>query len=260
MMIRRSSGWFVLFLLACRLAAFSQAGDTIVVGGEDAGRKTHIDTSFAAAPESSGQPDPVEQPVLRRLPDTLVYRWQQDPKYAYANDPEYWKLRSQQPGSFNLWFFRVLNSKAFRYTMLTLLAALLLYAIVRIMMDNNLGPFYRRAARGPAAEGEAGVLPQQEDIDQQLQHYLQLGDKRQATRYLYLKGLQLLSDRNLIRRHADTTNQEYLRQLKGTPAEAAFRFLTGAYEWVWYGDFQLSEASFQRLYAYFMDFFKTLEA
>jgi hypothetical protein len=260
MMIRRCPGWLVLCLLTCRLAAFSQAGDTIVVGGEDAGRKTHIDTSYAAAPESSGQPDAGEPPVLRRLPDTLVYRWQRDPKYAYANDPEYWKPDRPQPDGFSLWFLRVLNSMAFRYTMLTLLAALLLFAIVRIMMDNNLGLFYRRTARGPGSEDGTGALPQEEDIDQQLQHYLQLGDKRQATRYLYLKGLHLLSDRNLIRWHADTTNQEYLRQLKDTPPEAAFRFLTRAYERVWYGDFPLSESSFQRLYAYFMDFYKTLEA
>ena len=70
------------------------------------------------------------------------------------------------------------------------------------------------------------------------------------------QSLHLLSERNLIQWHADTTNQEYLRQLSGAPQEPAFRFLTNAYEMVWYGDFELSESSFRVLHERFLNFFK----
>ena len=273
-MIRRYPGILLLLLLTIHLPSRAQQGrpdeskldttvaDTIVVGEVTAPpeEKTHLDTSLVPAPES-GNTSPADQPaVLRRLPDSTVDRWQHAAKYAYANDPEYWKVRRDPPSPFRVWLGRVLSSEGFRYTILFLLGALLLYAIVRIVMDNNLGAFYRRVKKtkgnGESAEATLGS----EDIDQQLQHYLQAGDRRQATRYLYLKTLRLLSDRDLIRWHADGTNQEYLRQLSGATQEAGFRFLTGAYEKVWYGEFALGEAGFKVLYDRFMDFFKTIGA
>lgn len=270
MMIRRYSG-ILLLLLTTHLSSRAQRGrpdepkqdsviaDTVVVGEEQAEETTHADTSYFSAPETS-RPAAEESPILRHLPDTLVYRLQHEAKYAYANDPDYWKVHRERPGALRRWLNGVLASEGFRYTVLILLGLLLLYAIVRIVMENNLGAFYRRGRRIKGTGGETEGLPEQEDIDQQLRHYLTIGDKRQATRYLYLKALHLLSERNLIRLHADATNQEYLNQVSGSPQGPAFRFLTGAYERVWYGDFVLSESSFHRLHEYFLNFFKTLGA
>jgi hypothetical protein len=274
MMIRRTPGILILLLLTIHLSSRAQqarqdepkmdttVGDTIVVGesSPNSPEKTHLDTTLVSGPEL-GNALPADQPaVLRRLPDSTVRRWQHTPKYAYANDPDYWKVRREKPSSFLIWLGKVLSSEAFRYTILALLGALLLYAIVRIVMDNNLGSFYRRAKRTK----ENGELMEEtlesEDIDRQLEHFLQIGDRRQATRYLYLKALRLLSDRDLIHWHSDTTNQEYLRQLGGNPKEPDFRFLTGAYEKVWYGEFALGEAGFSVLHDRFTNFFKALGA
>ncbi|HEY4337768.1 MAG TPA: DUF4129 domain-containing protein [Puia sp.] len=273
MTLRRHPGILLLFLsITCLPAAAQQnkgeeqkadtvMADTIVVGAESPVEKTHLDTSFAPASELGNTTPSVDQPpLLRRLPDTTVYRWQHDPKYAYANDPDYWKVQRERPGAFWLWLGRLLSSKGFRYTILTLLGALLLYAIVRIAMDNNLGAFYRRGRRIKRSDGTDVTELEQEDIDQQLQHYLSIGDRRQATRYLYLKSLHLLSERSLINWHADTTNHEYLRQLRGVAQEPSFRWLTNAYEMVWYGDFVLSESSFRVLHERFLNFYKTLGA
>lgn len=271
MTLRRHPGIILLFLLITHLSTFAQSGqeekidtvvaDTIVVGEESSTQKTHLDTSYASAPEPGNTATAADQPpVLRRLPDTTIDRWQHDPKYAYANDPDYWKVRREQPGSFWIWLGRVLSSAAFRYTVLTLLGALLLYAIIRIAMDNNLGAFYRRGRRIKGSGDGEETLPEEEDLEKQLQHYLSIGDRRQATRYLYLKSLHLLSERNLIQWHSDTTNQQYLRQLSGAAEEPAFRWLTTAYEMVWYGDFVLSESSFRVLHERFLNFFKTAGA
>ncbi|GGA87980.1 DUF4129 domain-containing protein [Puia dinghuensis] len=239
--------------------------DTIIVGGDapaDVPVVTHIDTSYSASPEAGDSTASADQqpPVLRSLPDSTVHRWQRDPDYAYANDPAYWKIRRQEPSAFSLWLAQLLFSQGFRYTVLLLLGALLLYAIVRISMENNVSLFYRRRSKKGAAGDEFDESELEEDVDERIQHFLNTGDKRQATRYLYRKSLYMLRDRQLIRWHAESTNQEYLRQLKGTPPEAAFRFLTGAYEMVWYGEFVLSEATFRRLYEHFIQFYKTLEA
>jgi hypothetical protein len=272
MMIRRSSILFFFLLFCCLSVAAQQPGrsdepkmdttveDTVVIGSQEPVFHSHVDTSFQGAPESpSGTSSDQQTPVLRHLPDTTVNRWQRDPGFAYANDPDYWKIHAEKPNTFNLWLYELFHTRGFRYTVLFLLGGLLLFAIIRISMENNMSLFYRRQKKG-AGEKDAEGLPPKEDLDERINHYLGIGDKRQATRYLYLKALYLLGDRDLIRWHAETTNQQYLLQLKGTPVEPAFRWLTNAYEMVWYGDFVLGESAFTRLREHFADFFKTLQA
>ena len=275
MTIRRCSGILLLFLLACSLRVAAQQGDkagepkpdttindTIRVGAVETTAGTHVDTSFAAAPESESTTSPTDRsPSLRTLPDSTVRRWQRDPDFAYANDPAYWKTRPPQSNSFAVALGRFLSSRGFRYTVLILLGALLLFAIVRIAMENNVSLFYRRRPGKKDGAGEdMDGLPPAEDLDERIQFFLKAGDRRQVTRYLYLKTLHLLSDRGLIHWHVEATNHDYLRELKGTPTEAPFRFLTRAYEMVWYGEFILSEPSFLRLHEHFTDLYKTLGA
>jgi hypothetical protein len=202
---------------------------------------------------------------LRTLPDTLVTRWKKDPAFAYANDPAYWtkeKQKAKEPPDFWLWLFRLLDNKAFWIAVYIVLGALLLYFVYRIMSDNNVRLFYNRSRKkkkgGPLPEGQPEEM--EEDLAQRLQELIRQKDYRQSTRYLYLIALSLLNEKGLIRWHAETTNQGYLLQLKDTPGEASFRFLTGIYDKVWYGEFPLTETQFGRLHQYFEDFYKTIPA
>jgi len=201
--------------------------------------------------------------ALRTLPDTLVQRWKKDPALAYANDPSYWRKEREKPEDhrFLLAVLQFLTSRGFVYTLYILLGALLIYAIIRIMKENNVRLFYRSGKKkngpsGPESPGEE----MGEDLGRQLQHFIQVRDYRQATRYLYLISLTLLNEKGLIQWHRDATNQEYLLQLKGSSWEASFRNLTGIYDKVWYGEFPLGETQFSRLHQYFEDFFKTVPA
>jgi Domain of unknown function (DUF4129) len=277
LMLRPGTGgaWTVIILLlAFPLLAGAQSGDksnepkldtvvedTITVGGDAPVARTHVDTSYSASPESGNTPASKDaSPSLRHLPDSTVRHWQGDPDFAYANDSAYWKVHPQKPNPVGLWLAHVVSGAAFSYIVLILLAGLLLFAIIRIAMENNGLFSRRRAAKSSAVGDDAGDLPEEEDLNERIQFFLNTGDKRQATRYLYLKTLHLLSDRGLIRWHVQATNQEYLRQLKGGPSEVAFRFLTRAYEMVWYGEFIPSESSFRRLHEHFTDLYKTLGA
>lgn len=201
--------------------------------------------------------------ALRTLPDTLVRQWKKDPALAYANDPAYWQKEREKPEDhrFLLALLRFLGSKGFLYTLYTLLGALLIYVIVRIMNENNVRLFYRSAKNKTGLPGEDSPAEEMgEDPAQRLQHFIQLRDYRQATRYLYLIALTRLNEKGLIQWHRETTNQEYLLQLKGSSWETSFRYLTGIYDKVWYGEFPLGETQFNRLHHYFEDFYKTVPA
>ncbi|MBS1660983.1 MAG: DUF4129 domain-containing protein, partial [Bacteroidetes bacterium] len=135
------------------------------------------------------------------------------------------------------------------------------YAIIRIMMENNVQLFYRSSRK---KKGTIGIDDQPEELEdnleQKLQQYISAQDYRQATRYLYLITLTLLNEKGLIRWHPEATNQDYQRQLSGSAWDRPFRALTGFYEKVWYGEFPLGQTQFERLHFYFQDFFKTVPA
>jgi hypothetical protein len=259
---------FLLFTLLYVAPAAAQVADTVRVGqdtvamgqdtvhaGQDADNGVAGDKD-AGGKEATGRGTrQADQVVLRSIPDSVVGNWQKDPDFAYANDPEYWRREHQDdsPG----WPARVLSSAGFRYFLLFFLGGVLLYAIIRIIAENNLRLFYRSPVKKKTLQNEIAASPLEEDLDGQLIHFLQIRDHRQAVRYLYLKSLRLLNDQGLIRFHQESTNEEYLRQLSATPQAPAFRVLTGVYEKVWYGEFPLGEGQFAKIHGYFEDFFNT---
>ncbi|HEV2479153.1 MAG TPA: DUF4129 domain-containing protein [Puia sp.] len=275
MMVLRRAG--ILFLLSSLLVASrgvaqqsrdtvekldTTVADTVVVGGTVAppGQESTLDTStLVNAGSETGTGD---QPAasLRTVPDSVIDAYKKDRHFAYANDPAYWRHEREEPGKFAEWLWRVLTSAGFRWCVLIALAGLLLWVIVRVVSENNLHVFYRRRVRKTSGDGETGESLVEEDLDERLQHYLALGDHRQAVRYLYLRTLRGLNERGLIRQTLQATNHEYLRQLNGTEQERPFGFLTTAYEKVWYGEFTLGETQFQRLYQDFVDFDKTVRS
>ena len=74
------------------------------------------------------------------------------------------------------------------------------------------------------------------------------------------KRLKLLDQRGLIRYHPEATNYEYVNQLSNHPLAADFRFQTTVYEYVWYGEFELSYERFQAVHANFLKLHKANSA
>lgn len=201
-----------------------------------------------------------EPAVLRTIPDSTVVRFKRDRDFAYANDPSYW-VKDRDSGNNNrflLFLAMLFSSAGFRYFIYMLLGSILLFAIYKIIKENNLQFFYRKPLKTVSKEADGLTEMTEEDLDEKLQQALRAGDHRLGVRYLFLKTLALLDSGGLIRFHIQATNQEYLRQLNGAVQEPRFRFLTEAYEFVWYGDFLLSSEQFDRLNHYFQDFYKSI--
>jgi len=261
---------FLLPLLALGLGTAAQrqedapkpdttVADTVVVGGDASLPATDtqsVDTT-AVADTSQAAGDSI---FLRSVPDSVVQQWRKNPRFAYANDPAYWRRQPEPSNGFAEWLARVLLSPWFRYFIYLVVGGVAVFVIFRIMSDNHVGLFYRKRSGRPAGSGGGDEeTPEEEDPAIRLQRALDSRDWRQAVRGLYLLTLRHLGEQQLIRLNAQSTNQEYIRQLAGTPREAPFRFLTLAYEKVWYGEFTLNEEQFRRLYNLFMDFDKTVK-
>jgi len=202
---------------------------------------TNVDTAASETPEP---------PVLRSIPDTAIRNWKNSRDFAYANDPSLWKKKPEEGESL---LQRIFNSDIFRWLIYILLGSILLYALYKIISENNLRFFYRKPARLKETPLEEAELPE-EDLDQLLKKAVEGKEFRMATRYLYLKTLRHLDRLELIRWHSQSTDEEYVRQMDTRPQGERFRWLTSAYERVWYGKFPLDEHQFSRLSQYFQDF------
>ena len=215
-----------------------------------------VQDQTAAAPDAEEKEPPL---VLRSVPDSVIDRRKKERDFAYANDPSWWKddarhERNDQSGA----FVRLLDSKGFRYFIYFFLAAVLLFALYKIIAENNLRLFYRRPVRVRETSSGDAALPE-EDLDRLLKKALDEGAHRMAVRYLYLKTLRVLEAHQLLRLHIQTTDEEYARQLDQLPQGESFRRLMAAYERVWYGKFSLNDQQFSRLLQYFQDFYTSLE-
>jgi len=219
------------------------------------------DSAGANATDAVGAKTP-EKAALRTIPDSVLARYRKDPKFAYAYDPAYWAKKQNNNNDRNATgssdaLAKFLGSRWLRYFIYLLLAGVLVYALYRVMMENSFRLFDRASRKvGTEIEEQAGIA--EEDPEEALLRALREHDYRAGIRCLYLKALRLLSDRGMIRVHAQATNQEYINQVNTYSQGKEFAYLTRAYDHVWYGDFRLNEQQFQQLRGSFERFYEAI--
>lgn len=199
-------------------------------------------------------------PELRAVSDSTVGKLKREKDFEYANDPAYLVKEKPEPvksdgfwNSFNKFF----SGGMVRTIAYMLLIAFFIFVIYRIIVVNKLFLFYPgKKSRVYDEESEEALSPQ--DIDEKIRKAIAENDYRSAIRFLYLKGLNLLSDRGWIRLHAQATNHDYVFQLRDKPIAGDFRFLTKVYDYVWYGEFAVNEEQFNQLHNDFQRFHNTV--
>lgn len=88
---------------------------------------------------------------------------------------------------------------------------------------------------------------EESDFDRFLRMALESSDYRSAVRILFLKCLQGLHLKDLIRWKKDKTNNDFLNEMRPHGSYKQFRNLTLAFEIVWYGDTAITEEQFNFL-------------
>ncbi len=77
---------------------------------------------------------------------------------------------------------------------------------------------------------------------------------RKAIRLLYLWTLHSLDQLKIIRYSKEKTNIDYLHELGSTGLKKEFSGLTGIYNHVWYGHFDINKEQYQQYEQHFMEF------
>lgn len=84
------------------------------------------------------------------------------------------------------------------------------------------------------------------DFEKLIKETLASGEKRLCIRYYYLWLLKKMSEKHLIVWDVEKTNSDYLYELQNQSQKEDFAYLSYLYNYIWYGEFELDEATFEK--------------
>lgn len=83
------------------------------------------------------------------------------------------------------------------------------------------------------------------DFEKLIKETLHSGNHRLAIRYYYLWILKRMSEQNIIEWHAEKTNTDYLYEINSADLRTDFQYLSYLYNYIWYGEFEMTDTTFQ---------------
>jgi len=183
---------------------------------------------------------------VRLLSDDLLDKYKNDPEFDYDGGPEEaddWITKIKN--WINHQLIRLSSSKVYSILLDYLYYGLMIIALILII--RGLTKADRRGLLfGKINTNEIKMIESEEDIsqinfDELIAAAAERKDYKLAVRYLFLKSLKLLSEKELIELRNNKTNYQYLSEIKNNRISSAFQIATSRFEWIWYGDFPVDE-------------------
>jgi hypothetical protein len=201
----------------------------------------------------------------RQVPETEVRRLKGEDDFWYVSVGRDKPKPPENPG----WWSRFLMtlgdffSRPWAVFLLwSVLAGLLVAAIVAFIQSGSGESWFRRNRKLKGLDPESADTGDAfiDNPDLALQRALDAQDYGSAERWLYIRVLSGLGERGLIKPHAEKTNREYLRELRGGPLYDDFSRLLRHYEYTFYGGFTLGPAAFEAIRDQYAQFQNRLDA
>jgi hypothetical protein len=85
------------------------------------------------------------------------------------------------------------------------------------------------------------------------------GHHRLAIRYYYLWLLKVLTNAEIIDYDVEKTNSDYYNEISNKATKDDFAYTSYLYNYIWYGEFDVNEAQFQKAKEAFLNFIKSVK-
>jgi len=135
----------------------------------------------------------------------------------------------------------------FMYASLLVFISILVYIVYLFFVNKEvkLNKQYKKVY----SETEE-LIENEDDIHQNkfdilIKNYENANEFRMAFRYQYLWIIQLLSNKKVIQWQKKKTNSDYLAELEGTSHEFIFKDLSYIFDYVWYGEFEITKEQYE---------------
>ncbi len=176
--------------------------------------------------------------------DSLLKNWQKKSSNLKVNQN---KSVSATDRFFNSYFLKIL---------LWCIALLAVgYILYHLFLSKGVFSRKKSSQKVTPVETQETTL-EKSDYDALIRQAYHLEDYRMATRYLFLKTLQQLSQRSFIHFAADKTNSSYMKEMPSDKRND-FAKLVLNYEYVWYGHLAIDKNTFDNIEKTFTQFNKS---
>lgn len=188
---------------------------------------------------------------FRKIPDNVIRALREDKAFWYAN--ETFKKREKKKEKAGFTAHPVFQTILWLVIISGFVTFLILY-----LANSNVGLF-RKSSH--IADEETGIetndifsINYQKEIDKAVS----MDNYRLAVRLMFLRLLRNLSDKNVIEYKQDSTNFDYMMQLRSTGLYPDFFRLTRNYEYSWYGQFEIDKEKYSVIKNEFENFDRKL--
>lgn len=139
-----------------------------------------------------------------------------------------------------------IDYQTMEYIVYGLLAIGALYLFIKFLLQSPMSSVFKTEEKTIDNFGYIEEDIQQVDFENLIKTALKENNYRLATRYLYLKSLKNLTNKNIIDWHYDKTNSDYLNEISDDGIKQLFKRISYIYDYVWYGEFAIDEQAFNR--------------
>jgi hypothetical protein len=217
------------------------------------------ETSVVSASSQSSQ---IKQ---RHFKQENLDKYLADEDFKYDRD-----FRPQSPSlwqRFKQWLFdKLIESLSnehtrdfWRWGIYIVCGLVILYVILKLTKTNIRGLFFGEAQSGRIAFNETEENIHELNFDQLISEAVASQQFGKAIRLFYLKTLKQLTDRKLIDWKINKTNYDYVQELANKELVPSFRSLTSLFEYIYYGDFKVTQADFEQAKSAFIQFEEKLK-
>lgn len=160
------------------------------------------------------------------------------------------KLKTQKKPS-NLSFLNGLikffSSGVLKFILFSLVALAIIYILYSLFNNSEFNYFKRRNKKQNNEDQSWENITEFTDWENALQKALDIPDYRLAVRVMYLETLQLLNSAELIKYEQEKTNWQYVEELGDTTFKKPFTLFTKYFDYVWYGNFEMTNKTFEEI-------------
>ncbi len=126
-------------------------------------------------------------------------------------------------------------------------SGLILYLIIRLLINERIEALFTKGSTAIADVELSTRHIEQVNLDELLSEALRNGEHRLAVRFLFLKLLQRLSQKQIIQWHFEKTNSDYQQEIQEPRLQSRFKELSYLYDYVWYGEQALDKSAFDKV-------------
>jgi len=188
-----------------------------------------------------------------RVPDEeKIKEYQQDSRFQYKRverKPSLWDEIQYRIAR----FISNLFGSAIQSGVPGVITIIIIVVIICLIILKLLGVDYRTVlGRKKIDTPEIDIYTEnvhEMDFDTLISSALKNKDYRLAVRFLYLKNLKALSDKDIILWKANKTNYSYQHEINNSALRSKFLESTLIFDYIWYGEFNVDEEQYMEVSA-----------